>query len=113
GWLEPIQNAVSKELNGKGWQSVPLDEADLWVAIGVAGDKDISDGQIFARLGMTPGVQAAPDQRKGTLAIVLLDRKTQKAVWSSVTSLASDAAIADNQRQALSQQLAAKLLAPV
>lgn len=113
GWLEPIQNAVSKELNGKGWQSVPLDEADLWVAIGVAGDKDISDGQIFARLGMTPGVQAAPDQRKGTLAIVLLDRKTQKAIWSSVISLASDAAIADNQRQALSQQLAAKLLAPV
>ncbi|WP_421287109.1 DUF4136 domain-containing protein [Aeromonas veronii] len=110
GWLEPIQNAVSKELNGKGWQSAPLDEADLWVAIGVAGGKDMSDGEIFARLGMTPGVYASANQRKGSLAIVLLDRKTQKAVWSSIIQLTSDVSIADSQRQALSQQLAAELL---
>ena len=110
GWLEPMQQSVSRELNGKGWQSAPLDEADLWIAIGVASGQDISDGEIFSRLGMTPGVLASPDQRKGTLAIVLLDRKAQKAVWSSIISLTSDVAIADSQRQALSQQLAAKLL---
>lgn len=110
GWLEPMQQAVSQQLNGKGWQSVPLDEADLWVAIGVAGGKDISDGEIFARLGMSPGLQASASSRKGTLAIVLLDRKSQKAVWSSVISLASDSPVADNQRQQLSLELAAKLL---
>lgn len=110
GWLEPMQQAVSRELNGKGWQSAPLDEADLWVAIGVAGGKDMSDGEIFARLGMTPGVYASANQRKGSLAIVLLDRKTQKAVWSSIIQLTSDVSIADSQRQALSQQLAAELL---
>jgi len=110
GWLEPMQQAVSRELNGKGWQSAPLDEADLWVAIGVAGGKDISDGEIFARLGMTPGVYAAANERKGSLAIVLIDRHTQKAVWSSVISLASDSPVAESQRQALSEQLAATLL---
>ncbi|MGL4249692.1 MAG: DUF4136 domain-containing protein [Aeromonas sp.] len=110
GWLEPIQQAVSRELNDKGWQSAPLDEAELWVAIGVAGSQDISDGQIFARLGMSPGLHASANSRKGTLTIVLLDRKTQKAVWSSVISLASDSPVADNQRQQLSMQLAAKLL---
>lgn len=110
GWLEPLQQAVSQQLDGKGWQGVPLDEADLWVAIGVAGGKDISDGQIFARLGMTPGLQASDNQRKGTLAIVLLDRRSHKAVWSSAISLASDVAIADSQRLQLSRQLAAQLL---
>ncbi|WP_042012732.1 DUF4136 domain-containing protein [Aeromonas fluvialis] len=109
-WLEPMQLAVSRELNGKGWQSAPLGEADLWVAIGVAGGKDISDGEIFARLGMTPGVHASADQRKGSLAIVLRDRKTEKAVWSSIIQLTSDVSITDSQRQAFSQQLAAKLL---
>ncbi len=64
GWLEPMQQAVSRELNGKGWQSAPLDEADLWVAIGVAGGKDISDGEIFARLGMTPGSMSRPTNAK-------------------------------------------------
>ena len=95
GWLEPVQQAVNQELGRKGWQSVPLDEADVWVAIGVAGSKDLSDGEIFARLGMTPGLQAKADARKGTLAIVLLDRRTQQAVWSSAISLASDVAIAE------------------
>ncbi|WP_421187057.1 DUF4136 domain-containing protein [Aeromonas enteropelogenes] len=113
GWLDPLQQAVSQQLNGKGWQSVPLDEADLWVAIGVAGEKDVSDGQIFARLGMTPGLQTKAGEHKGTLAIVLLDRRTQQAVWSSAISLASDVAIADSQRQQLSQQLAAELLSSV
>lgn len=113
GWLEPMQQAVNQQLNSRGWQSVPLAEADLWVAIGVAGGKDISDSQIFARLGMSPGVQASPDERKGTLVIVLLDRKTEKAVWGSVISLASDVTIADSERQTLSQQLAAKLLGSV
>ncbi|WP_033135971.1 DUF4136 domain-containing protein [Aeromonas finlandensis] len=113
GWLEPMQQAVSQQLNGRGWQSVPLDEADLWIAIGVAGGKDISDDQIFSRLGMTPGVQASPDEHKGTLVIALLDRKTQKAVWGSVISLASDAPVAESQRQALSHLLAAKLLGSV
>ncbi len=41
---------------------------------------------------------------------MLLDRKTQKAVWSSIIQLTSDVSIADSQRQALSQQLAAELL---
>lgn len=86
GWLEPVQQAVNQELGRKGWQSVPLDEADVWVAIGVAGSKDLSDGEIFARLGMTPGLQAKADARKGTTAIVLLDRRTQQAVWSSAIS---------------------------
>jgi len=76
----------------------------------VAGSKDLSDGEIFARLGMTPGLQAKADARKGTLAIVLLDRRTQQAVWSSAISLASDVAIAEGERQQLSQQLAAKML---
>ncbi|MGY3914370.1 DUF4136 domain-containing protein [Aeromonas australiensis] len=110
GWLEPMQQAVSRELNGKGWQSAPLDEADLWVAIGVAGGKDMSDGEIFARLGMTPGVYASANERKGSLAIVLIDRNTGKAVWSSIIQLTSDTSIADSQRQLLSQQLAAELL---
>lgn len=110
GWLEPMQQAVSQQLDGKGWRSVPLEEADLWVAIGVAGGKDISDGEIFSRLGMTPGIGAAASGRKGTLAIVLLDPRSKKAVWSSAISLASEAAIAEGQRQQLSQQLAAELL---
>ncbi|MFC5706551.1 DUF4136 domain-containing protein [Aeromonas eucrenophila] len=110
GWLEPVQQAVSRDLNGKGWQSVPLDEADVWVAIGVAGSKDMSDGEIFARLGMTPGLQAGADARKGTLAIMLLDRKTQQTVWSSAIQLASDVPIDDDARSQLSQQLAEQLL---
>lgn len=110
GWLAPVQQAVNQALGSKGWQSVPLDEADLWVAIGVAGSKDLSDGEIFARLGMTPGLQAKADARKGTLAIVLLDRRTQQAVWSSAISLASDVAITEGDRQQLSRQLAAKML---
>ena len=109
-WLEPVQQAVTQALDGKGWQSVPLDEADLWVAIGVAGSKDLSDGEIFARLGMTPGLQAKVGARKGTLAIVLLDRRTQQAVWSSAIQLASDVAIPDESRRQLSQQLAGQML---
>lgn len=110
GWLAPIQQAVSQELDGKGWQSAPLDEADIWVAIGIAGGKDISDDEIFARLGMTPGVYTSANERKGSLAIALLDRKTQQAVWISIIQLASDVSIANSQRQALSQQIAAELL---
>lgn len=109
-WLEPVQQAVIRQLDGKGWRSVPLDEADVWVAIGVAGSKDLSDGEIFARLGMTPGLQAKADARKGTLAIMLLDRKTQQSVWSSAIQLASDVPIAEDERNQLSQQLAAQLL---
>ena len=112
-WLEPVQQAVTRQLDGKGWRSVPLDEADVWVAIGVAGSQDMSDGEIFSRLGMTPGLNAAADARKGTLAILLLDRRTQQAVWSSAITLASDVAITDSQRQQLSQQLAAELLSSV
>ncbi|MEV3815383.1 DUF4136 domain-containing protein [Aeromonas salmonicida] len=110
GWLVPVQQAVNQELGSKGWQSVPLDEADLWVAIGVAGSKDLSDGEIFARLGMTPGLQAKVGARKGTLAIVLLDRRTQQAVWSSAIQLASDVAIPDESRRQLSLQLAGQML---
>lgn len=110
GWLEPVQQAVSRELDGKGWQAVPLDEADLWVAIGVAGSQDISDGEIFSRLGMSPGLQADAGTRKGTLAVVLLDRKTQQRVWSSAIQLASDVPIDDESRRQLSQQLADQLL---
>jgi hypothetical protein len=110
GWLEPVQQAVNQALGSKGWQSVPLAEADLWVAIGVAGSKDLSDGEIFARLGMTPGLQAKAGDRKGTLAIVLLDRRTQQAVWSSTISLASDVAIPEASRRQLSQQLASQML---
>ena len=51
----------------------------------------MSDGEIFSRLGMTPGLNAAADARKGTLAILLLDRRTQQTVWSSAIQLASDA----------------------
>lgn len=36
--------------------------------------------------------------------------RTQQAVWSSAISLASDVAIAEGERQQLSQQLAAKML---
>ena len=89
-WLEPVQQAVIRQLDGKGWRSVPLDEADVWVAIGVAGSQDMSDGEIFSRLGMTPGLNAAANARKGTLAVVLLDGHSQKAVWSSAIQLASD-----------------------
>lgn len=110
GWLEPVQQAVSSDLNAKGWQSVPLDEADVWVAIGVAGSQDISDGEIFSRLGMTPGLQARSDARKGTLAILLLDRQTQQTVWSSAIQLASDVPVDDATRRQLSQLLADKLL---
>ena len=28
-WLEPVQRAVTQTLDGKGWRSVPLDEADV------------------------------------------------------------------------------------
>ena len=110
GWLEPVQQAVSRDLNGKGWQSAPLDEADLWVAIGVAGSQDMSDGEIFSRLGMTPGMQADSNVRKGTLAIMLLDRQTQQTVWSSAIQLASDTPVDDDTRLQLSQQLAEQLL---
>lgn len=110
GWLEPVQQAVSSDLNGRGWQAVPLDEADVWVAIGVAGSKDMSDGEIFARLGMTPGLQAGADTRKGTLAIMLLDRQSQQTVWSSAIQLASDSPIDETSRRQLSQQLADQLL---
>jgi hypothetical protein len=110
GWLEPVQQAVNQELGSKGWQSAPLAEADVWVAIGVASSKDLSDGEIFARLGMTPGLQAKAGDRKGTLAIVLLDRRTQQAVWSSAISLASDVAIPEASRRQLSQQLASQML---
>lgn len=109
-WLEPVQQAVSQDLDGRGWRSVPLDEADVWVAIGVAGSKDMSDGEIFSRLGMTPGLQAKSDARKGTLAILLLDRQSQQTVWSSAIQLASDVPIDDDSRRQLSQQLAAQLL---
>lgn len=109
-WLEPIQQAVSQDLNGKGWQSVPLDEADVLVAIGVASSKDMSDGEIFARLGMTPGLQADADARKGTLAVMLIDRQTQQTLWSSAIQLASDTPIDAENRRQLSQQLAAQLL---
>lgn len=110
GWLEPVQQAVSRELDGKGWQVAPLAEADLWVAIGVAGSQDISDGEIFSRLGMSPGLQAETGTRKGTLAVVLLAPKTQQRIWSSAIQLASDAPIDDESRRQLSQQLAGKLL---
>ncbi|MNR59971.1 hypothetical protein D3C85_1813520 [compost metagenome] len=70
----------------------------------------MSDGEIFARLGMTPGLQAGADARKGTLAIMLLDRKTQQTVWSSAIQLASDVPIDDDARGQLSQQLAEQLL---
>jgi len=63
GWLEPVQQAISQQLSNRGWQSVPLDEADLWIAIGVAGGQDISDDQLFARLGMTPGLQTSANSR--------------------------------------------------
>ncbi|MFQ2450045.1 hypothetical protein ACK31P_16140 [Aeromonas caviae] len=109
-WLEPVQQAVIRQLDGKGWRSVPLDEADVWVAIGVAGSQDMSDGEIFSRLGMTPGLNAAANARKGTLAVVLLDGHSQKAVWSSAIQLASDVPVAEEARGQLSQQLAAQLL---
>ncbi|MGY3858918.1 DUF4136 domain-containing protein [Aeromonas intestinalis] len=109
-WLEPVQQAVSQDLDGRGWRSVPLDEADVWVAIGVAGSKDMSDGEIFSRLGMTPGLQAKSDARKGTLAILLLDRQSQQTVWSSAIQLASDVPIDDDSRRQLSHQLATQLL---
>ena len=109
-WLEPVQQAVTRELDGKGWRSVPLDDADVWVAIGVAGSQDMSDGEVFSRLGMTPGLNAAADARKGTLAILLLDRRTQQTVWSSAIQLASDVPVAEEARSQLSQQLAAQLL---
>ena len=109
-WLEPVQQAVIRQLDGKGWRSVPLDEADVWVAIGVAGSQDISDGEIFSRIGMTPGLNAAADARKGTLAILLIDRRTQQSVWSSAIQLASDVPVAEDERSQLSQQLATQLL---
>ncbi|MNO05599.1 hypothetical protein D3C81_2270550 [compost metagenome] len=59
---------------------------------------------------MTPGLQAGADARKGTLAIMLLDRQTQQTLWSSAIQLASDAPIDDTTRQQLSQQLAEQLL---
>ena len=59
---------------------------------------------------MTPGLQAKVGARKGTLAIVLLDRRTQQAVWSSAIQLASDVAIPDESRRQLSQQLAGQML---
>jgi hypothetical protein len=77
-----------------------LDEADVWVAIGVAGSQDMSDGEIFSRLGMTPGLNAAANARKGTLAVVLLDGHSQKAVWSSAIQLASDVPVAEEARGA-------------
>ena len=110
GWLEPVQQAVNQELGSKGWQSVPLAEADVWVAIGVAGAQDISDDELFTRLGMNPGVQAKAGERKGTLAIILLDRTHQQAVWSSVIQLTTDSAIPASDRAAFSQELAAKML---
>ena len=109
-WLEPVQQVVTQALDGKGWRSVPLDEADVWVAIGVAGSQDMSDGEIFSRIGMTPGLNAAADARKGTLAILLIDRRTQQSVWSSAIQLASDVPVAEDERSQLSQQLAAQLL---
>ncbi|MGK4474036.1 DUF4136 domain-containing protein [Aeromonas molluscorum] len=110
GWLEPIQQAVSRELDAKGWRSAPLDEADVWVAIGVAGAQDISDDELFARLGMNPGVQAKAGERKGTLAIILLDRQKQQAVWSSAIQLTTDSAIPESERATFSQELATKML---
>lgn len=110
GWLEPIQQAVSQHLDAKGWRSAPLDEADVWVAIGVAGAQDISDDELFTRLGMNPGVQAKAGERKGTLAIILLDRTHQQAVWSSVIQLTTDSPIPESERAAFSQDLAAKML---
>ncbi len=109
-WLEPVQQATRQSLDGKGWQAVPLAEADVWVAIGVAGSQDMSDGEIFARLGMNPGLQADANARKGTLAILLIDRQSQQTLWSSAIQLASEAPVDDATRSQLSQQLTAQLL---
>ncbi|MFM4703324.1 hypothetical protein [Aeromonas bivalvium] len=110
GWLDPLQQAVALYLDGKGWRSAPLDEADIWVAIGVAGAQDISDEALFARLGMNPGVQAKAGARKGTLAIIMLDSQRQQSAWSSVIQLTTDQAIAESQRAAFSQELVGKML---
>ncbi|PJG60556.1 DUF4136 domain-containing protein [Aeromonas cavernicola] len=109
-WLDPIQQAVTQQLNDKGWRSMPLDEADVWVAIGVTGSHEVNDKQIFAQLGIPPAQQTKPEAQQGTLAIVLLERHTQQVVWSTTISLASEVTVTDQQRQHLSQQLAGELL---
>lgn len=110
GWLLPVQLAVEQSLHGKGWQAAPIAEADLWVAIGVADATEVQNGELFRRLGMTPGLAAPAGHKMGSLTVVLLDRRSSAAVWSASLQLETVRAVPEDERGALSQRWIASLL---
>lgn len=110
-WLTPVQEAVVGGLKAHGWQPDSLDRADVLVAIGVAGAADISNGEIFSRLGMTPGQITDQARRAGTLAVVLLDSQSEKPVWSASMQLEVGSRIPDEERARFSQRWINQMLA--
>ncbi|MFR9719121.1 DUF4136 domain-containing protein [Aeromonas diversa] len=111
GWLTPIQEAVEQKLKAHGWQPQTMDDADLLVAVGVAGAADLSNAEIFSRLGMTPGQITNKEQRAGTLAVVLLDRQSERPVWSATLQLEVGDRVPDEERVRFSQRWVAQMLA--
>lgn len=110
--LEPLfREAIFSSLVARGYRLAPPGESTYEVAFVLAMADAMSDDQLVAELGFSPGLPSADDDRfaRGTLAVMLMQPDSNQVVWRGAIQAFADLE-ADPERRAQRIALATQRL---
>lgn len=96
--FESIKNAVTKEMELRGYKFVADSSAQLYISY-VAGAYNLTEGGAIGPLGQTPAQTPADidqsrswsrESREGMIAIDIMDSRSKKELWNATGSLGLD-----------------------